>query len=197
VPSVQAQTVKNFDWWFLVDSTFPGLKPTHLDRLEKYGRILYICAPWSEQQPEIGELLSPVYKDQWVCTTRLDSDDMLHERFFERLAATVKEREEWVSFRYGYIIKDGFAVMRDYEVNPFVSYVEYANPLKTVFRVSHIAANRSDAPFQVIPEVGWAQVDHGDNIKNHAEAKVKSFDKLKINVNLIEGFPCIFKHSKV
>lgn len=188
-PSVQGQTFKDFDWWLLVDQTFPGLEERHLITLNQFGKVKFITEFWNEKQPEIGVLLHSFYPNQWVCTTRLDSDDMIHNRFFERLASIVTEKEEWLSFQYGYIIKDGFAAVREYDVNPFISYVEYANPLKTVFHVSHIATNRSVVPFKVIPEVGWAQVDHGDNIKNHARAKVKDFDKQKVNISTINGFP--------
>jgi hypothetical protein len=190
VPSVEAQTVKDFDWWFLVNRSFPGLEQSHIDTLNEYGKVIEIDAPWNETQPEVGAILSSTYKNEWVCTTRLDSDDMLHARFFEMLKSEVAERELWVSFEYGYIIKDGQAAIRQYAVNPFLSYVEYASPLKTVFHVAHHEADRRAREFRVIPQIGWAQIDHGDNIKNHASVKVKNFNSVKVPVEDIEGFPC-------
>lgn len=182
-PSVQAQTNKDFDWWIVLDKTFPGLTKTHIKELEGYARILDIQAPWNEQQPEIGEALSSTYKDEWVCSTRLDSDDMLQHWFFETLRwNTMQEKEMWVSFKYGYMVQGNYAARRTYEVNPFLSFVEFANPFRSVFNVSHIAANRSKVPFKVVSAVGWAQVDHGDNIKNHIKAKIPDFENQKIPV---------------
>lgn len=190
VPSVKAQTFKDFEWFIFADRAFPGLHNGHIEELKRYGTVIDIDTFWQEQQPEIGHILNHLYRGQWVCSTRLDSDDMLHKSFMERLSKTVTEQEEWVSFEYGYIIEGMFAAKRQYAVNPFVSFVEYADPLRTVFHAPHIAANRTDTPFLTIPEIGWAQIDHGDNIKNHARAKVKDFDRVKILRTELEGFPC-------
>lgn len=191
VPSVLAQTCQDFDWWFLVNRSFPGLTGEHIELLSRFGQILDIDAPWNETQPEVGSLLADKYNNQWVCSTRLDSDDMLSTTFMEKLKQKVYEKEQWISFEYGYIMKDGYAALRKYNVNPFVSYVEFATPLKTVFHVAHNVANRSNIPFNLIPEIGWAQIDHGDNIKNHAHYKVKNFSSIKIPVSELDNFPCI------
>jgi len=190
VPSVLAQTCQNFDWWFLINRSFPGLTKGHIDLLSSFGRILEVNTPWSEAQPEIGPLLADIYKNKWVCSTRLDSDDMLSNTFVERLQQKIFEREQWFSFEYGYIIKDGYAALRKYNVNPFLSYVEYAAPLKTVFHVAHNVADRTKIPFNLVPEIGWAQVDHGDNIKNHAFEKVRNFSVIKVPIAELREFPC-------
>ena len=192
VPSIFGQTCQDFDWYILVNRSFPGLTTNHIETLSRFGKVLEVNAPWNECQPEIGELLASKYDKQWICSTRLDSDDMLSTTFIERLKQKVSEKEQWVSFEYGYIIKDGYAALRKYNVNPFLSYVEYANPLKTVFHRAHNVADRSSVPFNLIPEIGWAQVDHGDNIKNHSRSKVRNFDAVKVPVSELRShFPCI------
>lgn len=199
LPSVEAQTFQDFDWYILVNHDFPGLTAEHCNELQRLGQkrgrtwIRGLSAPWNESQPEIGSMLNEHYQGQWVCSTRLDSDDMLQRSFFEVLNwNTQQEKEMWLSFRYGYMVKGDYAAPRTYEVNPFLSYVEFANPFKSVYNVSHIAANRSSTPFKVLPVVGWAQVDHGDNIKNHAKAKVSDFEEKKIPLSELRklGFPC-------
>jgi len=189
LPSVQNQTFKTFDWWFLVNPNFPGLTKNHIAELEKYGRICNIESYWNEAQPEVGDRLKLWYKNEWMCSTRLDSDDMLHADFMAHLNRTVGEREEFVTLKYGYVISGDKAAKREYTVNPFLSYVEYANPFKSVFHVDHCRANKSKIPFRADPLVGWAQVCHGDNIKNVAELKVKNFHEICFDASQLKGFP--------
>lgn len=190
LPSVQAQTFKDFDWWFLVNPNFPGLTRNHIDELKNYGNIVHIESDWNEAQPEVGHRLAFTYNDQMVCSTRLDSDDMLHERFMETLTDVVDFEDEFLlSFKYGYIIKDGKAAPREYTVNPFISLVEYANPFRSVFHIDHTKADKSDIPLRTLDTVGWAQIDHGDNIKNRAYEKVSNFDEICVPISTLRGFP--------
>lgn len=190
LPSVLAQTDDNFDWWFVVNPGFPGLARRHIEVLTKYGKLLEITAPWEEKQPEIGHALSGRYNNEWVCSTRLDSDDMLHKDFMTQLKAHATKGEQFISFSMGYMVKDGKAHIRRYEVNPFMSYVEYANPLRTVYHEPHIKANKRGIPFNLIEFPGWAQVDHGDNIKNRVHERIKNFEANAEPLSRLEGFKC-------
>jgi len=189
LPSVLAQTFKTFDWWFLVNLNFPGLTCDHLKTLEQYGGICHIESNWNEAQPEVGERLRFWYKNEWVCSTRLDSDDMIHAGFMAHLNRTVSEHEEFVALKYGYVIKGDKAAKREYSVNPFLSYVELAKPFKSVFCIDHTHADRTKVPFRADPIAGWAQVCHGDNIKNVAEIKVRNFDEVCFDAKQLKGFP--------
>lgn len=189
LPSVQAQTFKNFEWWFLVNPSFPNLKPNHIETLEQYGNILHVESDFHEAQPEIGERLGFRYKKEWVCSTRLDSDDMLRNCFMQELHTVAKEKEQFISFQYGYIVENGKAAKREYIVNPFVSYVEHANPFRSVFCIDHTKIDKTGVEVVHIPIAGWAQIDHGDNIKNHARNKVRNFDDVCFDFKHIEGFP--------
>jgi len=189
LPSVLAQTFKDFDWWFLVNPDFPGLTCDHLKTLEQYGAICHVESNWNEAQPEVGERLRFWYKNEWVCSTRLDSDDMLDAGFMDNLRRVVVEKEQFISFKYGYIAENGRAAKREYTVNPFVSYVEYAKPFRSVFHIDHTQIDRTGVDLVVLPIAGWAQIDHGDNIKNHAHDKVRNFDDVCFDVKHLKGFP--------
>ena len=175
LPSVQAQKV-NFDWWFLVDPGFPEFSLTHEQELTKYGRILWIEAPWKEDQVEVGELLRDKYKDMWICSTRLDSDDILRNNYMELVKEQATEEEAWISFPNGYMMKEDLVAERFYEVNPFISYVEYADPFRSVFKINHTAVNKQKN-WKTINVPGWIQVDHRDNIKNLIKRKLSNFNK--------------------
>jgi hypothetical protein len=186
LPAVQAQTFKEFDWWLMVDPTFPGLTEAYISDLEKVAKILWIEAPFREDQGEVGSLLSHIYKDEWVCSTRVDSDDILRNDFMEQVHAVATEDEAYIAFRTGYMFKDGYVAPKSWARNPFVSYVEYANPFRSIFSISHMAVNNQPVPLKIIETFpGWIQVDHTDNIKNLVNKKIKDFDSIKIDASLV------------
>ena len=186
VPSVQAQTFKDFDWWLIIDPTFPGLTSRYIDQLRSYGKILVADRPTERNTVEEGRLLSEHYKDEWVCSTRLDSDDILRNDFMERVNAEASEEEAFITFRHGYMLKDGKIAPRQFTRNPFVSYVEYANPFRSVYATGHMQVHRQKAPLKIIEDPpGWIQVDHSDNIKNLVSEKLKDFESQVVDPTLI------------
>lgn len=186
LPSVKAQTFRDFDWWLLVDPTFPGLRE-YTRYLRPFAKICWIKADWKEDQVEVGELLKDHYEDEWVCSTRLDSDDIISNNFMRNLHDMAEEKESWISFPNGYMMKKDNVVNRTYLVNPFVSHVEYADPFKSVFRICHTKVNKQETPLLTNPERSWVQVDHSDNIKNLVSKKIGDFDDRCYNANLIRN----------
>ncbi len=178
LPSVQAQTYQDFDWWFLVDFNFPGFMNKDTKELNKYGKCMFITDPWEEKQKGVAEYLSKYYKDEWVCSTRLDSDDIISNDFMKNLHELVWPRESYVTFHNGYMMKGDKVCERSYTVNPFVSYVEYADPFQSVFRTCHTKVDKQDAPLLAESVPSWIQVDHGDNIKNRVKRKIGNFKEV-------------------
>ena len=177
LPSVKAQTFKDFDWWLLIDPTFPGIKLEHIIYLQRCANILWITAPFREDQVEVGDLLNYRYRDQWVCSSRVDSDDVLRNDFMERVHELATEEEAWIGFRHGYMMKENQIAPREFLCNPFVSYVEYASPFRSVFKLSHKRVYKDGGLFKKIDDVpGWIQVDHSDNVKNLVSRKIKDFE---------------------
>lgn len=186
LPSVQAQTFKDFDWWLLIDPTFPGITWEHIVYLQRCAKLLWVKDPIVIDQLNEGKLLSHVYKNEWVCSTRFDSDDILRNDFMERLNRIAVEEEMWITFKYGYMMKDGEIAPKQYTRNPFVSYVEYASPFRSVYSEGHKHVHRQKAPLEIIEDVpGWIQVDHGDNIKNLVSRKMKNFKSILIDPSTI------------
>jgi len=190
LPSVKAQTYKEFDWWFLVHPEFPGFEGHHKEVLERHGRILWIEAPWKENQVEVADALSKTYNKRWICSTKIDSDDIIRNNYIELTRSVMSEQEAWITFYCGYMMKNNHVASRNFVENPFVSYVEYADPMKSVFRVSHIHVE-SDAKDRNVPLIrienvpGWIQVDHGDNIKNIVAKKTDYFEEVKRDASFL------------
>ncbi len=188
LPSVQAQTFKDFDWWFLVDPTFPNMTTEYMEQLREYGRVLCVDRPIEADHLDEGRLLDSIYRDKWVCSTRLDSDDVIRNDFMERLHAEATEEEAFITFKNGYMLKDGKVAPRQYTRNPFVSYVEFAAPFRSVYATAHKAVHKQKAPLKIIEEVpGWVQVDHSDNVKNLVSRKMKDFEKVAVDASTIRG----------
>lgn len=181
LPSVQAQTNKDFEWIFVVSSDFKNIDK-YAEELLNYGKVLWVDAPWRDGLGEIGSALEPFYKNQgWICTTRLDSDDMIKNRFMEELSYFAEEvdRESWLSFFLGYYLHKETVIVSRVPPNPFISFVEDSdNGIKSVYCVDpHINitkyANRNNQPLIDIGKSSpaWVHVFHGNNIKG---AKVDS-----------------------
>ncbi len=182
LPSVQAQTFQDFEWWFLVDPSYPGLNKSRILELQRYGTILWMFAPWGDTQPEVGDILRYRYKDEWVCSTNLDSDDIIRNDFMERVHEQVTEEETWITFENGYMLKGDKIAPRIFERNPFISYVEYAAPFKSVCRIDHMQVRNQACAYKNLKEVpGWIQVDHSDNVKNLVEKRIRDFEDKTID----------------
>ena len=185
LPSVQAQTFKDFDWWIMLDPTFPGLTAEYIAELEEHAKILWLEADFQEDQAEVGPLLSDVYKDEWVCSTRVDSDDIMRNDFMEQMHEVATEEESYITYRSGYMLKDGQVAVKQYARNPFCSYVEYASPFRSIFTVSHMQVHNQSVPLKIIEDIpGWIQVDHGDNIKNKVSRKIHDFEAEKMDASI-------------
>jgi hypothetical protein len=172
VPSVEAQTFKDFRWVILVDPSFKGLTHQHTKRLSQHGEVLPVDFFFTEQQPEIGELLD--YKDEWVCSTRIDSDDIIRNDFMERVQGQATEEEAWIAFVN--MLKGDRIAPRQFSCNPFISYVEYAQPFKSVYSISHMQVSAQPCAYKKLEIPGWIQVDHCDNIKNSVNKKLRNFE---------------------
>ena len=184
VPSVQAQTFKDFDWWFLVDFNFPGFMNKTTNELNRYGKCKFMTDNWATKQVGVGAAFSDYYKDEWVCSTRLDSDDVIRNDFMERVHEEATEEEAFISFRHGYMLKGDKIAPRQFTRNPFVSRVEYADPFKSVFEVSHMEVHRQKyKPLKIIESPpGWIQVDHSDNVKNLVSKKMPEFESQTVDL---------------
>ncbi len=179
LPSVQSQTFKDFDWWFVASPKFKGINKV-VSELEKYGRILWLDAPWRDGQREVGPALEPFYKNTGlICTTRLDSDDIIRKKFMFYLSAGSCGivRETWLSFFLGYYLYNDIAMLSRVPPNPFISFVENSDAgIKSVFHVDpHIRIEKySVRNNQPLIDIGysipfWVHVFHGGNIKDKTD----------------------------
>lgn len=169
LPSVQAQTIP-FDWLFLVDPNFPAWDDKYAKVLEQHGRIVYMGVDFDDGQKEVGGMLNNY--TGWICTTRLDSDDIIANDFMSQVSSLTAEEEMWIVFRQGYMLHDNKLHLKMYKKNPFLSYVEYADgDVKSVFKENHHNFHRDAKRRNILCKVVennpmWIQVVHDNNVGN-------------------------------
>ena len=177
LPSVEAQTCKDFSWVLLVNMEFPHFTHTDADRLTGYGhKVWFVDTVWDREKVgsefDYGDMLRAHFEENWFITSRLDSDDMLGPHYIEGIQSMFTEERQWIGFDNGlvYHAASGVWFTRKYKNSPFVSLVESYDTIKGVYQFPHTAATKKYSYVSVDDKTpGWVQVIHDSNIKNTAK----------------------------
>lgn len=176
LPSIAAQTCKNFTWLLMMDNRTPIRYKDRLNRLLSDHidcfHILLTDANWT--QATRSYIINDNKSDsRHIITTRCDNDDALHKEFI----AGIQREFAWqdytfIEFAKGYSYQPKSATLRwaKFEGNAFVSLVEKrSKELTTAFCGNHRYL-REKGPFIVIPDPpSWLHVMHERNaINKHA-----------------------------
>jgi len=104
---------------------------------------------------------------EWLVTSRLDSDDAIHPRFFEVLRANVVEgRREFLNVPSGLIIAAGKCFRKAIKANPFISFSEPRSNPQTIWAEQHGLLGSIAPVRQMWLRDGWIQIIHGGNLSN-------------------------------
>lgn len=183
-PSVQHQSVQDFEWIVLFDSETPAI---YRDKMKEYKRALpgfmpyFVPAKSGLYFAYIFQSIvsSKVAVGDKVITTYLDNDDALRFDYIEtvkRLAAGAGDSPMFISFKYGlqYFTSLNIALSISFPTNHFISLAETYTEgyrLKTVFGYgSHmgIEGYRGTRVLYVDDreQAGWVEVVHESNVVN-------------------------------
>jgi hypothetical protein len=193
LPSVEAQTNKNFEWLLISDARTPESFQKVLNGYP--ARVLY--QDWENYNwavPDaslsktmqlavrietVGDVIAKFIGEQntdFVVTSRLDNDDMLASEF----VATVQKHAQaewktrtadkfWLSLVRGYRWHEDKMYPFNSLANSFVSFVENPSDLKTCYTSVHTLAKAGEYPIVGIRKgqvPQWAEVVHGENVLN-------------------------------
>jgi hypothetical protein len=168
LPSVAAQSNRNFSWYLYFDDSTPS---EYLDRVAvaiagTNNVFIKRCALW-EGSTLVNDVVTGLDEHtRWVITTRLDNDDGLQRDFVTMLHAAVEERMEFLNFPRGIIWYSGKCYAYGHPSNAFLSMIEPANSPRTVWLVPHEKAARI-APVRQLSDIpAFLQVVHGNNVSN-------------------------------
>ena len=166
LPSVTRQTVTDFVWLFLVDARSTSERDLQWFRTrDERLRVVRVDDQRSSGAPEACDAISSfVAGDDWVITTRLDSDDVLHPDHLRRVRVPFDGERTFVQFTNGFyydVLRDDLRHRRELK-NPFVSVLEPAAALKTAWAWEHHRIGE-DNEVHFIEAPGWVALVHDRN----------------------------------
>lgn len=179
LPSVGAQTTRDFTWIVYFDKDTPQEFKDRIAALQQevpfhaYYTGLFHSEGWPRSVAEVLGSMPPV-----VLTSRLDNDDALAVDFMERTAAAARGVSP--APRSGIVVTNGFirsetaAYGISHPCNAFTSWLERTDSGSTVLTamgINHMEAAEAGPLIQVPGPGGWLQVVHGNNVSNKVRGR--------------------------
>lgn len=174
VPSLAAQTVRDFVWVLLIDVDSPDwLESDLVSVVEAAGlRVSVKGVAGILDGAKLREAISDHLTSEYVLTTRIDNDDIVAAGFIEAIQGAFTPIDDLViDPPRGAQLDNGKLYLRNYRLGPFISYVEQVDRgVATVLRDAHPAMGEHG----VVTTLGsvdplWLQVIHGGNFANRVE----------------------------
>jgi Putative rhamnosyl transferase len=166
LPSVARQTARDFTWLFFVYRA--AMSKADLEWFQAQDERLRIVSVEdpdgsgvSEAQDAVSRLASG---EDWVITTRLDSDDVLHRDHLRKVRVDFTGERKVVEFSQGYyydILVDDLREVRETQ-NAFVSVLEPRDGLKTAWAWPHHKIGEENDVLY-LNEAGWIALVHDQN----------------------------------
>ena len=186
LPSMAAQTNKDFTWLLYFDSE---TDQQYIDRIERAKQIcpqinvVFLDGPHGVQDTVLGM----VDEDTDVLiTTRFDNDDAFHEEALEIIRAQLDPEVGplCVNLRYGILLSNGEAQVEARKYNSFASLIEFrkSGPFRAI-RGRHGKIYKLAKVKQVGGKPLWLRVIHDRNLVNKGQE-----DWNKIRVSGLSGF---------
>jgi Putative rhamnosyl transferase len=166
LPSVARQTVRDFTWLFFV---YPdAMSEADLDWFRAQDERLHVVAvedPASSGVPEACEAVTRLAAgEDWIITTRLDSDDVLHPEHLRKVRVGYSGERKVVEFAEGFyydVLRDEIRHVRETQ-NAFVSLLEPAEGARTAWGWPHHKIGEENE-IVYLDEPGWVALVHDHN----------------------------------
>jgi hypothetical protein len=169
--------VQNFEWIVFFDKNTPRKYHAEIDRLRTIYPFRPTYTPMFEMDRICPEIISTQVQEEWLLTTRLDSDDVLARDHVERLVKAFKwQGRELVNFTNGTILSLERGKAKLYEIqdraNPFASLLEpFGRDIKTIWWEHHVDIGRMAPIIQIGGAPAWMQIVHGGNVSNRVKGR--------------------------
>jgi hypothetical protein len=201
LPSVQAQTCKNFNWLVYFDIDTPAI---YKEVIESYRKLLPGFFP--RFITDMSYLINSIREDitaelndntgrlnNVVITTRLDNDDLLHEDFIQIVQSLIRTKgliNGIIDIPGGYCLKvkpKPLVSTSTQFSNPFITYVEpYMSftKLLTVMDKPHYEWDYSVKTIFIEKKRLWMQMIHEKNAFNKFQGIIVNNEKTLIPFNI-------------
>ncbi len=198
VPSVMAQSEKNFHWIIYCDtlSTFT-LRDEIMDAVKEIKQVSLRYVPNMADMSNDLQALLQQSDHPYVITTRLDNDDALEKDFIRRIQTQfVPEDRILINLQGGYFYHPEIAVVTRLNIsepNNFISLIETSNAkeILSVFGFPHTQIPLGIKMIRLREGFHWLRIIHARNIRS----ELKGRPVWKLNTGLKTGFAFTMKIS--
>jgi hypothetical protein len=163
LPSVQAQTLRDFEWIMMIDAGLPN--KNRIWMTEQDERIHLLEVDYSNFKDRLRD---HVRCEGILCTSRIDSDDAIRADYLESVRDTRGTMPVCVEYPDGlrYDVRTRKMRRHHYLGNPFQSMVELGDNPLTCHAGGHGGLHRKAERRDFLPSLGWMQIIHGGNLRN-------------------------------
>lgn len=190
LPSVKNQSNQNFTWGVFFDT---NTTQKYKEKVEKISNSYNNFVPIfidesSDLKPASSKFIASNIEesDQYIITTRLDNDDIIHKQFIDTIHKLFSPTNGMViDLRKGYqvtIEKDNLEIRKYYQLfNPFISLIEDSTNFNTVMsrRHSHWWDSKSIVVFD--NKRLWIELIHSKNKLNRVKREFLLVPKIQSN----------------
>lgn len=188
LPSIENQTSKNFIWFLILDIDTPEFFKQTIEKLTKVDinvRIIFSDGFKYLIPTLLTEINNCIDKsDNYIITTRLDNDDIVHKDFIKTIQELYKPKSKMIiDLKAGYqlILEKPFEIRSmKYNFNPFISLVESTTDFKTVLNKEHLLWKDDTSEHIKYSKKGlWIQLIHDQNQLNQKISYLKRVKTIK------------------
>lgn len=171
LPSLAAQTARDFHWVIYFDDQTPAEFRARIDAL----RAIQPFTPYyTANFPAEGwpRSIREVFPERpgWLLTTRVDNDDGLSVDYVARAQAALRDGPPVrgaLNFRDGLILRAGRVYAHTHPCNAFFSWFEPDDAaMRTALSIQHMHLAEAGPIRQIVGAPAWLQVVHEVNVSN-------------------------------
>jgi hypothetical protein len=181
VPSVLAQTERNFQWIIYFDTESPQWLLDEIANHRERGiyTALFRASVGSTELIEDVRSVVPAASAR-LLTTNLDNDDGLAKNFVARLQSIDSAAPQTAIYLVKGLIRAGHRIyLRSDRNNAFCSVLEDWDEPATCWRDWHILLGRHMPVIEVGGEPAWLQVVHGTNVSNRVHGRLATPERFR------------------
>jgi hypothetical protein len=174
LPSVTAQTSRNFSWIIYFDPASPKWLRDQIAPYVRAGAFVPIYRETVSNQELVSDLRAVIdHEGEVLITTNLDNDDGLAVDFVERVQSVVTTNDRTAIYLTGGLIRRSKHLYHHrYRRNAFVSVREYWSSPVTSWSEWHTDFDRRMPVVEMNGPPGWLQVIHGSNVSNRVKGRL-------------------------
>lgn len=171
LPSIKNQSCKDFKWLVLFNTETPD---SFKKRIESYSIEIpqffpLFVKPYADETAIISKYIEIDSAEEYVITTRIDNDDMIHRDYLKRVQEEFRPKENlFLSFRNGIQYSESSNILRKYNhiTNHYTSRIEKREGVQSVIACNHNGIRTLGSLKTYNGKYMWVEIVHCGNLLN-------------------------------